>query len=139
MRETRAVRQALEPDTVRVVLADDDRLFTQLMRAQLSLRPGLEVVGIASDGAEAVDLAAALEPDVILMDVSMPRLDGIAATRLIRESPDAPAVVLVTGEDGATDARAYEVGAAAYLRKSADLLGLVDVVVAVSQLVAAAG
>jgi len=139
MRETPAVLPPPELDAVRVVLADDDPLFARAMRARLSLHPELEIVGIASDGVEAVDLAAALEPDIVLMDVSMPRLDGIAATERIRQQPSPPAVVLITGDDQESDSRAYEAGAAAYLRKSTDLLGLVDVIVAVSQLVGAGG
>jgi len=139
MRQTRVVSPASELGSIRVVLADDDRLFAQMMRAQLSLNSDLEVVGIASDGAEAVALAAELEPDVVLMDVSMPNLDGIAATRLIREMPVPPMVVLVTGDDETTDARAYEIGAAAYVRKTGDFAALIDLIVAISQFVVAVG
>jgi len=139
MGETPAVLPPPEPDAVRVLLVDDDALFARSMRARLSLRSEIEIVGIAADGVEAVDLSAALEPDIVLMDVSMPRLDGIAATERIRQQPSPPAVVLITGEDEESDSRAYEAGAAAYLRKSTDLLGLVDMIVAVSQLVGAGG
>lgn len=126
-----------EPDAVRIVLADDDRLFAQMVRAQISMRPGLEVVGIAGNGREAVELAEELEPDLVLLDVSMPVLDGIEASRIIRAADNPPSVVLVTGEDEVADGRAYRAGAAAYLRKSTDLVGLIDVILAVSQLAVA--
>src|SRR5262245_57434757 len=121
------------PDSVRIVIADDDDLFARMVRIQLSTRPEFEVVGIASDGREAIELTNELEPDVVLMDVSMPVVDGIEATEVIRAGPDPPAVVMVTGEDEATDVRAYTAGAAAYLRKSGGTLGLIDVILAVSQ------
>jgi DNA-binding NarL/FixJ family response regulator len=132
-----AVQVTPETDTVRVVLADDDRLFLQMMRARLSMRPELEVVGIAANGREAVELTAELGPDLVLMDVSMPVLDGIEASRLIRAAENPPAVVLVTGEDEAADGRAYEAGAIAYLRKTGDIVGLIDVILAVSQVAVA--
>lgn len=119
---------------LRVVIADDDRLFARMMRARLSALPGIEVVGLAADGRRALALAEELEPDVVLMDVHMPVMDGVEATRLIRALEDPPAVVLITGEDAAADAAAFEAGAAAYLRKSGDLIDVVDVIVAFSQL-----
>jgi DNA-binding NarL/FixJ family response regulator len=119
-------------DPVRIVIADDDRLFAEMVRMQLSSREEVEIVGIAATGKEAVELAEELEPDIVLMDVSMPVLDGIEAARVITAGSDPPAVVLVTGEDGELDARAYKAGAAAYLRKSAGLGALMDVIVAVS-------
>jgi DNA-binding NarL/FixJ family response regulator len=119
-------------DPVRIVIADDDRLFAEMVRMQLSSREEVEIVGIAATGKEAVELAEELEPDIVLMDVSMPVLDGIEAARVITAGSDPPAVVLVTGEDGELDARAYKAGAAAYLRKSAGLAALMDVIVAVS-------
>jgi len=119
---------------LRVVIADDDRLFARMMRARLSALPEIEVVGLAADGRRALVLAEELEPDVVLMDVHMPVMDGVEATRLIRALEEPPAVVLITGEDAAADAAAFEAGAAAYLRKSGDLIDVVDVIVAFSQL-----
>src|SRR5204863_9007515 len=121
-------------DAVRIVSADEGRLLARMLRARLSERPGFDVVGIAGNGREAVSLAEDLAPDLLVMDVSMPVLDGIQATRLIRTAPDPPVVLFVTGEDAASNARAYEVGAAAYLNKSTALLALMDMIVAVSAL-----
>jgi DNA-binding NarL/FixJ family response regulator len=118
-------------DPIRIVIADDDRLFAGMVRAQLSARTEFEVVGIAGDGREAVALTEELEPDLVLMDVAMPLLDGVEASRLIRAAPNGPKVVLVTGDDEDLDGRAYRAGAAAYLRKS-DLVGLIDLILAVS-------
>jgi DNA-binding NarL/FixJ family response regulator len=120
-----------DPDPVRIVIADDDHLFARMARARLAERSEFEVVGIAENGREAVELADELEPDLVLMDVSMPVLDGVEASRLIHAAENPPAVVLMTGEDGELEARAYEAGAAGYLRKSAGLGAVVDVIIAV--------
>ena len=119
---------------LRVIIADDDRLFARMMRDRLSALPEIEIVGLAADGREAVALAEELEPDAVLMDVHMPVMDGVEATRLIRALDASPSVVLITGEDEEADAAAFEAGAAAYLRKSGDLIDVVDVIVAFSQL-----
>jgi DNA-binding NarL/FixJ family response regulator len=121
-------------DPVRVVIADDDHLFAAMLRARLSAHPDFDVVGIADDGRAALALAEQLEPDLVLMDLNMPAVDGIEATRRICALPAAPRVVLVTGEDQESDGRAYAAGASAYLRKSPDMVALIDVIVAVAQL-----
>lgn len=123
------------PDPVRIVVADDDPLFARMVRAHVSARPEFEVVGIATNGLHAVELNDELTPDVVLMDVAMPVLDGIEAAEIIRDRPDPPAIVLITGEEDTSDARVYNAAAAAYVRKPADLVGLMDIVLAVSQLV----
>jgi DNA-binding NarL/FixJ family response regulator len=85
--------------TVRVLVVDDERLlrtgFTMILRSE----PDLEVVGEAADGREAVSAAATLRPDVILMDVRMPGLDGLEATRQIMRTPDPPRVLVLTTFD----------------------------------------
>jgi DNA-binding NarL/FixJ family response regulator len=124
-------------DRIRMVLADDDPMFARLLQVRLADYSSLEVIGIAGNGQEALELAEELAPDIVLMDVNMPVLDGVEATRQIRALPEPPTVVLVTGEDGDADSRAYEAGAAAYLRKSIDLVPLLDVIVAFSQLAGA--
>lgn len=123
----------------RIVIADDDVFFVEMLRTALLAHEDFEVVGTACNGQEAYDHAVELKPSVVLMDVSMPVLDGVGATRLIHGLDDPPAVVLITGEAiEATDAAAYEAGAAAYLRKSEDLPMLVSVIVAVSRLAGSA-
>jgi DNA-binding NarL/FixJ family response regulator len=84
---------------LRVLIVDDQELVRTGFRVILSAEPDLEVVGEAEDGREAVTLARRLRPDVILMDVRMPVLDGVAATREIRAQPDAPYVVVLTTFD----------------------------------------
>jgi DNA-binding NarL/FixJ family response regulator len=121
----------------RILIVDDDQSFVEMLRTALLDHEDFEVVGAARNGQEAYDHAVQLRPSVVLMDVSMPVLDGVEATRLIKALDDPPAVVLITGEETeATDAAAYEAGATAYLRKSEDLPMLVGVIVAVSRLAA---
>jgi DNA-binding NarL/FixJ family response regulator len=133
MREDRAMSPGrAAPDPIRIVVADDDPLFARRLRAQASAHPSLEVVGIATNGREAVELNDELVPDVVLMDAGMQGLDGVEAAETIRDRSDPPTLVLVTGD--APDARVYKAGAAAYVRKPADLIGLMDIVFALSQL-----
>ncbi|MDQ3462894.1 MAG: response regulator [Actinomycetota bacterium] len=102
---------------VRVVVADDHRILREGLRRALEGQ-GIEVVGEAGDGDEAVELAGALRPDVVLMDVTMPVLDGVEATRRIRlELPDVRVVMLTMHADEATMARAIRAGADGYLVK----------------------
>jgi DNA-binding NarL/FixJ family response regulator len=106
--------------TIRVVLADDERLIRAGYRMILESEPGLDVVGEAADGVEAVEAARRLSPDVVVMDVRMPRLDGIAATRSIVGRTPAPAVLVVTTFD--LDEYVFEAlraGASGFLLKDA--------------------
>ncbi|TNM68514.1 response regulator transcription factor [Streptomyces sp. NP160] len=106
--------------TLRVLVVDDERLVRAGFRMVLSTEPGVEVVGEAADGAEAVAAARALRPDVVLMDVRMPRVDGVEATRRIVRLDPAPAVVVVTTFD--LDEHAYaalRAGASGFLLKDA--------------------
>jgi DNA-binding NarL/FixJ family response regulator len=140
MRETARVPigQAPPPDPIRILIADDDRLFARMLRTQLSAHPHLDIVGIAGDGGKAVALAEELEPHPLGIDHNMPDVAGIDATRQMHALAHAPKVVLVTGEDEDYGTKPYEAGADAYLRKSVELVSLIDVIVAVSQLVGAA-
>ena len=97
---------------LRVVIADDHRLFAEALEAILTTDDRIEVVGQASDGAQAVELARKLDPDVVLMDVSMPVLDGFEATREIREESDGVRVLMLTGSNSRADVdRSREAGA----------------------------
>ena len=100
------------------MIADDHRLFAQALEAILAADERIDVVGRARDGAEAVTLAAELDPDVTLMDIAMPGMDGFDATRQIRaRRPDA-CVLILTGSDSRTDVdRARKAGAAGYVTK----------------------
>src|SRR5690242_15749364 len=122
-------------DRVRILIADDDELFARMLRSRLNAHAHLEIVGMAADGREALVLAEELKPDLVLMDVNMPVLDGIEATRRLRALPHAPKVVLITGEDDNFGTTPYDVGADAYLRKSIDLVSLIDVIATVSSVV----
>lgn len=103
---------------IRVLIADDHPVVRAGLRGMLEADPELEVVEAAVDGAEAVELAADLAPDVVLMDLRMPRLDGVGAIERIRErSPEVRVLVLTTYETDADIVRAVEAGATGYLLK----------------------
>jgi DNA-binding NarL/FixJ family response regulator len=105
---------------VRVLIADDQRVVREGLATIVEAFPDTVVVGLAGDGAEAVDLAANQAPDVVLMDLRMPRLDGVAATRAIKEShPAIAVVVLTTYADDESILAALSAGAAGYLTKDA--------------------
>jgi DNA-binding NarL/FixJ family response regulator len=105
---------------IRVLIADDQRVVREGLAMVLGLLPDVEVVGTACDGYEAVELAASLRPDVVLMDLRMPRCDGAQAIRLLRErAPGIPAVVLTTYADDKSVIDALQAGARGYLTKNA--------------------
>jgi DNA-binding NarL/FixJ family response regulator len=103
----------------RVLLVDDDRLFAESVAARLGEDGRIDVVGIAGDGAEGIDLASQLAPDLVLMDIAMPGLDGVAATREIVASSPSTRVVMLTASEGRSDEEmSGAAGAIGYLRKS---------------------
>lgn len=107
-------------DTVRVLIADDHQLFRDGLRALLLAAPDMEVVGEASSGAEAVTQAAESEPNVILMDIQMPDLDGIEATRAIVEAnPNINVLMVTMFEDDQSVFAAMRAGAKGYVLKGA--------------------
>ncbi|MBW9207108.1 MULTISPECIES: response regulator transcription factor [Mumia] len=106
-------------EVVRVLLVDDQELVRTGLRGILRSRFGFEIVGELASGEGIVDAVASLRPDVVVMDVRMPRVDGVAATRLLADVPDAPPVlVLTTFEDEEVLAGALRAGAAGFLLKS---------------------
>jgi DNA-binding NarL/FixJ family response regulator len=103
--------------TIRVLLADDHRMLREGLRRSLT-EEGLDIVGEAENGEQAIRLAADLKPDVVLMDVSMPEMDGVEATKVIRQDPDGPQVIMLTMHaDKEVLADAIRAGASGYLVK----------------------
>jgi DNA-binding NarL/FixJ family response regulator len=112
----------LSEETIRVAVVDDQRLFTKGLSGLVEMLPGVEVVGVAFDGEEAIALCSREEPDVVLMDISMPKMDGISATREIRTLLPQSAVIILTAHE--EDEQVFEgikAGAQGYLLKDAEL------------------
>ena len=104
--------------TIRLLVVDDRPSVRRGLRIWLALEPNMEVVGEASDGSEAISLARTLHPDVVLIDVEMPGMDGISATAALRSlAPQSAVVILTLYDDAATRTRAREAGAAAFVAK----------------------
>ena len=121
-------------EAVRVMLVDDHPVYRDGLAALLGSLDGVEVVGTAADGLEAVRRAAELQPDVVVMDVQMPELDGIEATRRITaDSPHVGVVVLTMAEEDQTLFAAMRAGARGYLLKGANQAEIVRAITAVAQ------
>ena len=119
-------------DPIRVVIADDHRLFGQALESILATDDRLEVVGHAGDGSEAVQLALAVDPDVILMDIAMPIMDGFQATKQIRKQRPQARVLMLTASNSRTDLdRARKAGAAGYVTKDRIAAELIDAIIEV--------
>ena len=117
---------------VRVLIADDHPVFRDGLASLLAPLPQIEVVGTAADGLEAVALAARLEPDVAVMDIAMPGLDGIEATRrVVAAQPGTRVLVFTMGEDEATLLAAVRAGARGYLLKGAEQAEVVQAIASV--------
>ncbi len=116
-------------ETKRLVLADDHHLLRRGFRSLLSGEPGLEVVGEASSGREAIEICLRLEPDLVLMDVRMPDIDGITATRRIkREQPSVGVLIVTMHENPDYLLEALDAGAAGYVLKDAPADRLISAV-----------
>jgi DNA-binding NarL/FixJ family response regulator len=114
---------------VRVLVVDDQALFAEALMLTLGIDDRIEVVGSASSGVEAVSLAAALRPDVVLMDVHMPSMDGIEATRRVRNvSPGSRVVIVTAARLREIAVQALAAGAELCLTKDTPALKLIDAI-----------
>ena len=125
---------AVTEQRIRVLIVDDQAVFTNALRLWLNGRDGIDVVGTAHDGSEAIDLALATDADVVLMDLSLPKIDGLEATRRLLALRPNTRVIALTGrsEDEAAGA-AREAGVVAFLTKGAahdELVGVIHAAVA---------
>lgn len=119
---------------LRILLVDDHVLFRKGVAALLARRPDMEVVGEANDGVEAIDVARELVPDVILMDIHMPKCDGLEATRMIkRELPNVKIVILTVSDDDQNLFVAIKSGAQGYLLKDLEPAKLYDLLESISR------
>ncbi len=104
---------------IRVLIAEDQQLMVRMLTAFVGEQPDIEVVGEVPDGRQAVEFCRENEPDLVLMDVSMPEMDGLSATRMIRETVPGTAVIMLTAhQDKAYVLQALRVGARGYLHKN---------------------
>ena len=123
------IRRAMTETRIRVLVVDDHRMFTDALTAVLDQDERFEVVGTAATGREAVRMAKTAEAEVVLMDMTMPVLDGPAATRRLVALEHAPCVIALSGHtDGLSRAAALEAGASAFVTKSEAFDDLVDTI-----------
>ncbi|HYH05135.1 MAG TPA: response regulator transcription factor [Bacillota bacterium] len=122
-------------EQIRILLVDDQMLFVESLRTVIETRsPDIKVVGVAHDGAAALQLVASLQPDVILMDVRMPKMDGVESTRRIKEQfPEARVLMLTTFDDDHYVVEALRLGAVGYLLKDMPPAELISAVKAVHE------
>jgi DNA-binding NarL/FixJ family response regulator len=119
---------------IRVLIADDHRLFAEALEAILGEEHEISVVGHAGDGREAVRLAQELKPDVVLMDISMPVMDGIDAAREIRATDGDARILMLTGSNSRSDVdRSRRAGAAGYVTKDRIAAELIDAIVEIAR------
>jgi DNA-binding NarL/FixJ family response regulator len=123
-------KAARKPQITRVLIVDDEPLYAEAISVLLGASEGIEVVGVAEDGQDGIDQAVELQPDLVLMDVQMPRLDGISATRRLRHRLPRTKVLVMTALTGDEyQEQAIQAGADAFVRKfshSGDLLTTIE-------------
>jgi len=122
------------PGVVRILLADDHTVMRKGLRLLLERQPGLKVVGEAADGRQAVDLAAVENPDVVIMDIAMPQLNGVEATRqIVNRNPTAAVAILSMHKDESYVIRSLKAGARAYLLKDSAEVDLIAAIGAITE------
>jgi DNA-binding NarL/FixJ family response regulator len=120
---------------LRILIADDEPLFAEALEALLGVDERIEVVGRALDGTQAVELARKLDPDVVLMDLSMPGVNGFGATeQILAEDGDTHVLVLSGSDDPADIAKARDAGAAGYITKDRIAERLVEAILDAAEL-----
>lgn len=119
---------------IKVLIADNQELIRESLKIVLSAYPDLEVVGAVSDGTEVLDCLSTTKPDVILMDIRMPKMDGVLATKVIKEKfPNIKVIILTTFDDDDFIYSALKYGASGYLLKGTYMNELHDAVVTVNE------
>jgi two-component system, NarL family, nitrate/nitrite response regulator NarL len=119
--------------SIRVLIADDHRLFAEALEVILAGDERITVIGHAGDGEEAVRLATELHPDVVLMDISMPVMDGIEAAQAIRSTDGNACILMLTGSNSRTDVdRARQAGASGYVTKDRIASERIDAIVEIA-------
>ena len=114
---------------IKIMLVDDQVIVRRGLRMRLALEPDLEIIGEASNGREALDLTQKLIPDVIVMDIEMPELDGISASQMLRDSmPDCSVIILTLHDDAQNRSRAIASGAKAFVSKQGGATVLIDTI-----------
>jgi DNA-binding NarL/FixJ family response regulator len=130
--EARAVGDFMKPSTIRVLVVDDFEPWRRFVSVMLRTKPGLRIVGEASDGSEAFQKAVELEPDLILMDIGLPTVNGLDTVRRIRDFvPEAKIILLSDESSFDVVQQAMDLGASAYVLKTsaaAELLTTVETV-----------
>lgn len=117
------------PNAIRVLLVDDQSVIRQAVGSWLGAEPDMDIIGEAEDGESALELVAQLQPDIVLMDIDMPRLDGLAATSALHAvAPQSAVVILSLYDDEFLQSRAREAGAAAFVSKHQALDDLAAVI-----------
>jgi DNA-binding NarL/FixJ family response regulator len=120
--------------TISVVLADDDEGYLESLRALVEQQPSLKVVGVALDGIEAVECVEAIDPDAVVIDLHMPRLDGVATVRRLRAEHPSLCLIALTGDaDPALHRAANDAGADAVMLKGQLLEGLSERIAAIKR------